>query len=78
MNPERSNGNEAMRTSLSFLKRVGETAIGIGVAFAALKIGESAFDFELSHPVEVGISSVMGSAPVNVRYARLANRNRPT
>ena len=69
MNPELIQGNEDRRSNPSFLRRIGETVLGIGAAYVGLKIGEDVFNFALSYPVEIGISTAVGSAPVNIRYA---------
>lgn len=71
MNPEIDPTYETPRSNPSFLKRVGETTLGIGVAYVGLKIGEGIFDFKLSYLTELAVSTAIGATPINIRYAML-------
>lgn len=78
MNPELDQSNKDKRSNTSMLKRIGETVLSIGAAYVGLKIGEDIFHIALSYPVEMGISTAVGSASVNIRYSNLECRNGPT
>ena len=53
-------------TPPSIIVLIGKTALGIGAAYAGIKLGEDITNYALPFPLEIATATVVGGGGINI------------